>query len=808
MSLLFSEYSFLRHPYPGLNLCHSSVHPLCSNLLSLQRSDLNLHIPTGDRSSVLFGSYAWPSHPLDPASSASQIGPNLGCVGLGDPQQSSRGCRWVYGMPQVVDSAATSAHLEEIGRCSPNLSQGLCCCPEQTVTEGQMRTVSLLIRLLGLSSESQVWFLFLLPYLFRTPCCHSLPLGLTFSIAGFVILPTNKLVFCGIFRLQSPSLWFCTINLFRRYSSACLCSSTVGTRYNILSILNTIVMTSLPEVLRLVLWFMSLWISASLYKTRRSLRSVRRHILTLAKTICLGKLILRNLRFGILGLQLGYVEHVNHGSVPFHPCCCWYRFMLSADFLLAMVVPLYVVLGLILVGCPATPFVPYLSCTASCIIYEEQHGSMCSLCRMYIVGQSSNRGWFVLFLPALGLVVWAAGIAVYATHGRASRSLAVFYLLCLTPTKITLLLSSLVLFLSWVWFCGVKPIEFGSQLSQWTENDYSGLILVQYSSTTFAQSLPLRPACVSYIAQHVAMCSMYRIYSGIVDHSAKGGQLLFTMRTLSSSLSGLWIKHFLFWGVPSVWLSLYQGSLCAQMLGSRCSSICWHWAFRLNGWDEVKGQYPLVYEDELSERSYLVSRPLTNIIGRLVWFPAAGFQTSHWLHDKWSENSIEAHGRVLFETHSSLLVKEFLMLICYLRLYYCPMYVLQRTECIMDDFVIVPFRYIISLDISCIRYFVSILEQHLRVLGPCLMALDKHLRMLGQVYAGPLYSSCLLLAKKWQFNLPRNAIWIIDQDLSSIEIHLELLFSLYFIASPFGGNLACMAIWSMLYDQVLNISAK
>jgi len=88
------------------------------------------------------------------------------------------------------------------------------------------------------------------------------------------------------------------------------------------------------------------------------------------------------------------------------------------------------------------------------------------------------------------------------------------------------------------------------------------------------------------------------------------------------------------------------------------------------------------------------------------------------------------------------------------------------------------------------------------------MALDKHLRMLGQVYAGPLYSSCLLLAKKWQFNLPRNAIWIIDQDLSSIEIHLELLFSLYFIASPFGGNLACMAIWSMLYDQVLNISAK
>uniref|UniRef100_A0A7C8ZZV7 Uncharacterized protein n=1 Tax=Opuntia streptacantha TaxID=393608 RepID=A0A7C8ZZV7_OPUST len=140
MSLLLSEYTFLRHPYPGPNLCHSSVHPFCSNLLYLQRSDLSLHIPTGFRSSVLFGSYAWPSHPLVPASSASQIGPNLGCVGLGDSQQSSRGCRWVYGMPQFVDSAATSAHLKEIGRCSPNLSQGLYCCSEQAVTEGQMLT--------------------------------------------------------------------------------------------------------------------------------------------------------------------------------------------------------------------------------------------------------------------------------------------------------------------------------------------------------------------------------------------------------------------------------------------------------------------------------------------------------------------------------------------------------------------------------------------------------------------------------------------------------------------------------------------
>ena len=41
---------------------------------------------------------------------------------------------------------------------------------------------------------------------------------------------------------------------------------------------------------------------------------------------------------------------------------------------------------------------------------------------------------------------------------------------------------------------------------------------------------------------------------------------------------------------------------------------------------------------------------------------------------------------------------------------------------------------------SCIHYFVSDFEQHLRVLGPCLMALDTHLRMLGQAFASLYYS--------------------------------------------------------------------
>ena len=64
----------------------------------------------------------------------------------------------------------------------------------------------------------------------------------------------------------------------------------------------------------------------------------------------------------------------------------------------------------------------------------------------------------------------------------------------------------------------------------------------------------------------------------------------------------------------------------------------------------------------------------------------------------------------------------------------------------MDDTVFFPSGCIISLDISCTRYFISDFEHHLIVLGPCVMALDMHLRVLGQVYAGPSYSYCLLLA--------------------------------------------------------------
>jgi len=606
MSSTYSEYLFHRHPYPGLNLCHCSVHHFCFSLLHLKISDLSLPVLADYRSSVFFGISAWPSHLLVPAPSPSQIGPNFFCVGLGDSQQAARVCHCVCEMLQPVDGAAYSAHLEEIGRSLYKLSQGLRRCSDQTVTEGQLIAVSFLTRLLGFRSESQVCFLLLFPYSFRVPCCHSLLLGLIIPIAGCAIFLTITLVVWMLSRVKIPSLWLCMINLFRRFSYVCSCKSPVCTRYTILSILSAIVMTTLPEALRLVLWYLSLWTSACLYKARRSLKAVCRNLLNLAKTICLGKLTFRNLQVGSLELQANYAEYVNHGAVPLAPCCCWVRIMLCADLLLERLAPLCVFLGLFLVVCPTTPIVQCLPFRASCVRYAEQHVPMCSLCRRYthIIGQSSNWGWFVLIRLALRLVFWEDGIAVFDPHGGASRRLAVCHILCFNPALLSLLLSSLVLFLLWLCLCGAKPLEFGPQFSQWAKTVFLGLILVLCSSITFVQSLPLRPSCVTYLAQHGSMCSRYRMYSVIDDHSSKGGWYLLIMMTLSSSLSVLWIKHTLFWGIPSLWISLLQVSPCAQMLGTLCLRICWHWALFLNDWDEVKGQYPLVYEDEFTETSF------------------------------------------------------------------------------------------------------------------------------------------------------------------------------------------------------------
>ena len=112
-----------------------------------------------------------------------------------------------------------------------------------------------------------------------------------------------------------------------------------------LYVLITIVLQSLPECLRPLLWYLILRVFVCLFNSRRSLRSARRHLLNLPKSLCLVKLTHRSLKFVNLELQSSSVKYVNHCSVLFTPVCYWDDVMLCADFLLEIMGPYWFTQG-------------------------------------------------------------------------------------------------------------------------------------------------------------------------------------------------------------------------------------------------------------------------------------------------------------------------------------------------------------------------------------------------------------------------------------------------------------------------------
>jgi len=183
-------------------------------------------------------------------------------------------------------------------------------------------------------------------------------------------------------------------------------------------------------------------------------------------------------------------------------------------------------------------------------------------------------------------------------------SLAIFYLFGFKPSLLSLLFTSLALPLTGLCSYVVKPLDSDLQFSQWASLVCLGLILDVCTSNPFVQ-LALRTSCVTFKAQHDYMCDMCRRYIGSAGYSSEGGWFILPMMIIKSSLSSLWVKLSLAWGLPSLWLFQFMVSPYAQMLGNLCASICWHLAFLLNGWDEVKGKFPLVYEDVISETRIL-----------------------------------------------------------------------------------------------------------------------------------------------------------------------------------------------------------
>jgi len=207
------------------------------------------------------------------------------------------------------------------------------------------------------------------------------------------------------------------------------------------------------------------------------------------------------------------------------------------------------------------------------------------------------------------------------------------------------------------------------------------------------------------------------------------------------------------------------------MLGTLCSHICWHLAFRQNGWDEVKGQSPIVNEDANSETSYFVLTSLTYATFRFVWQFDVGFCTRPCLPVHWPESRSETPGRVL-GTRSNLMVQGSLMLntpfgygsrsrlrplqasnrvnglqdqvlnhstfIVWLYFDMCRVYMIALFPLSIVLIQVVNWFYEILgyLLYGCSLCFEWFVAQHDCVLGPCHTALEQHLPMLGLARRG------------------------------------------------------------------------
>ena len=295
----------------------------------------------------------------------------------------------------------------------------------------------------------------------------------------------------------------------------------------------------------------------------------------------------------------------------------------------------------------------------------------------------------------------------------------------------TMLLWVLVLPLCWLCSYVVKPPESVLQIWQGTEYVDLGLILNVCNSTPFVQ-WALRLSYVLPKVLHDSKCNRCNSCISVNGYSSEGDCFLLILTLFASCLT-ICVKLRLFWANPSLWLFRVMGSHYAQMLGHHCSSICWYLASLLNAWNEVKGQFPLVYEDAFSETSSfdLTIHPVIKI--KLDLYYVAGIRSSYCSHARWADSSVEAHGRIL-QPCSRFMGKNPFLWIFLLRLSCFHMPVLVHNHCTTDATVLYPFGGISCIVDSCKRFFVRNFEQHHCVLGPCRRALDMHLRMLGQVF--------------------------------------------------------------------------
>ena len=257
------------------------------------------------------------------------------------------------------------------------------------------------------------------------------------------------------------------------------------------------------------------------------------------------------------------------------------------------------------------------------------------------------------------------------------------------------------------------------------------------------------------LAKHILL-SLHLILVGQTPHR---GWLQTCMMRLCSRPPTVRFVFFLYWGLPLFWLSLLQGRLIALKHELLCSCLCWQlYVFPMGG-DEVKGKSPFVYEDMLSETSldFVLDNLLDpyRIICMAVWQCGTSHQPSFSQHTRRATTRCEDYNGAFGATPSrvDLVTKIFSIsfgIYCSFTLLFgfslgmqCRgIIVVERMQCIHGNVVHFNNGGCNISYITCNDNLSRDSEQHLCVLGLCLMAPDEHLWMLEPAHHGFCLNRC------------------------------------------------------------------
>ena len=386
---------------------------------------------------------------------------------------------------------------------------------------------------------------------------------------------------------------------------------------------------------------------------------------------------------------------------------------------------------------------------------------------VFAVGASRCSSWLLGVTKPCGSSIWALVRPVYglvSTHPRPHRhpgtvSLFLNLLIVSSPDIICFpgwvgcLLFWLLLHLDLTRLSFPLLIVFERVLH---------IILLQGFWSFIPSSWPLcmRHYLLFVPRQHACLCKMP---VGMIKKSPPGGWLLTYMMRFLSSTTAAWVAIFEFWGLPLFWLSLPLERLSALWQEPLCSRFCWQLPGFQIGRDEVKGKSLFVDEEMLSETSLIIYFDFSRGVCRVAWCFLA--QVLGHVTPGRCEGQLrrDVYIRSFSALGSSVVPVQF-SFSCHIVMYWSfdvminfpslmvfqVMFVVGRVQRIDSYTVNYIFGCCPPSVIICNSRFIRILEQHYRVLGLCLMALDVHPWMLSPAHYGCCSIRCCVLLHSYR----------------------------------------------------------